>query len=156
AAGFSLEWRQGPGAEELVVVAPTRAPVRAPDVAALPSNRGGLARLIERELERVGCYRGPITGAWDGAAQRAMQAVLVHANARLPVDRPDPVLLRLVQGEEQRVCARSCGQRSASAGDDCMPAERSAAAPIEAVPAERASISEPRTEQRPQQSEDTA
>lgn len=65
---------------------------------------GALARALQRELKRVGCYNGEISGAWTTASRLAMKTFLERANAALPVDKPDPVLLSLVQGHRERAC----------------------------------------------------
>jgi hypothetical protein len=39
-----------------------------------------------------------------------MKAFTEHVNARLPVDKPDPVLLALLQSHQGRACTASCGE----------------------------------------------
>lgn len=72
---------------------------------AMPTDFPSLAREIQRELKRVGCYGGEINGRWTPATRAAMKAFVDDANARLPVDTPDQVLLSLVQGERGTACA---------------------------------------------------
>lgn len=62
---------------------------------------------IQRELTRVGCYRGAMTGLWSPDTKRAMSAFLLAANARLPINQPDDVLLSLVQSHDHV----NCGER---------------------------------------------
>jgi len=64
----------------------------------------GLTRALQRELSRVGCYDGPISGRWTTRSRKAMEKLLASANARLPSDRPDPVLLALAKGETEGAC----------------------------------------------------
>ena len=68
------------------------------------SARKGLVRDIQRELIRVGCYRGAVTGRWGADTKQAMSAFLLAANARLPVNEPDLVLLSLAQGHVHIDC----------------------------------------------------
>jgi hypothetical protein len=81
-----------------------------------------IARDLQRELARVGCYDGEIHGVWTPAACRAMKAFLDRSNAALPADEPDLILLLLVQAARDRVCGASCppGQGFAEGGR-CMP-----------------------------------
>lgn len=81
-----------------------------------------LARELQRELKRVGCYEGDADGDWKAASRRAMGAFLSKVNATLPVDRPDYILLTLLQGHADRACDLTCpaGQGVSSDGR-CVP-----------------------------------
>lgn len=69
-----------------------------------PADREALAREIQRELNRVGCYRGDIDGQWGPQSRQAMGAFTVGMKLRIPFDAPDEMLLRVVKGQMQRVC----------------------------------------------------
>jgi len=83
-----------------------------------PRDRVALARALQRELKRVGCYGGEITGVWTTSSRMAMKAFTERVNAALPVDAPDPVLLSLVQGHRDKACATACpaGQTATDGG----------------------------------------
>lgn len=82
-----------------------RAPIAPPQAPApLPPDRDGLARELQRELQRVGCYDGDISGSWSAPSRRAMKAFTEAVNATLPIDQPDYILLRLVQQHRGRAC----------------------------------------------------
>jgi hypothetical protein len=85
-----------------------------------PTDRAALARALQRELKRVGCYQGEITGVWTTSSRMAMKTFNERVNATLPVDNPDPVLLSQVQGRPERTCASACppGQ-TPTEGDAC-------------------------------------
>jgi peptidoglycan hydrolase-like protein with peptidoglycan-binding domain len=106
-----------------------------------PAGPVSLARALQIELRRVGCYRGEINGAWTPATRRAMKAFSAEVNARLPVDKPDEVLLALVRGHREGAC-----------GGDRPP--DSAAVPKLLVPPTPVTRAVPRTEepQRPSRS----
>lgn len=66
--------------------------------------RRALVLEIQRALVRIGCYRGPVTGIWAADTKNAVKAFLSVANARLPIDKPDDILLHLVKGGGQLAC----------------------------------------------------
>lgn len=59
---------------------------------------------IQRSLTRAGCYRGAMTGLWASDTKEALSAFLVAANARLPIQQPDDILLHLVNGADHATC----------------------------------------------------
>jgi len=81
-----------------------------------------LARNLQKELKRVGCYDGELTGTWSAASRKAMAAFTDRVNATLPVDAPDYILLTLVQGHAAQACGKGCpaGQTASSDGR-CLP-----------------------------------
>jgi peptidoglycan hydrolase-like protein with peptidoglycan-binding domain len=101
------------------------APALAPmgTAAPLPHNAVTLARALQQELQRVGCYDGKITGTWSPATQRAMRAFMTRVNAALPTDTPDVILLSLVRGNPgTNVCSRDCpAGQTASREGQCVP-----------------------------------
>ncbi len=141
---------------EPVYTVPSRAPEPAPapptPTAAArpvdPTDRAALARALQRELKRVGCYQGEITGVWTTSSRMAMKTFNERVNATLPVDNPDPVLLSLVQGRRERACSAACpagqtpveggtcvpGATTAKAGKTPSEAKSEAERPAEALP----------------------
>jgi hypothetical protein len=85
---------------------------------ARPLNPAGLARELQRQLKRVGCYQGQITGVWTTVTRRSMRAFTDHVNALLPVDQPDYILLAMLHGYEGQACGGECpvGQGRAKNG----------------------------------------
>ena len=69
-----------------------------------------LIRKLQRGLSQLGCYSGPMNGQWDAPTRRGMGAFIARANARLPFDKPDIVLLALVQAG-----TKASGRRNANA-----------------------------------------
>lgn len=67
-----------------------------------------LARRLQVELRRVGCLRAGADGVWGHASKRAMQRFADKIDASLPTDRPDAVLLMLVETYEDRACGAPC------------------------------------------------
>ena len=116
---------------------------------AVPNDRASLARALQRELQRVGCYDGEINGNWSTSTRMAMKAFTDRVNASLPTDAPDYILLSLVQRHEGKACGTGCptGQNLSDEGR-CVPsAVLAKAAPTkpvgsgEAKAAERSGVS---------------
>jgi hypothetical protein len=103
---YSRDARGGTGEPVYTVPSPSSAPTPkavAPQRIA-PENEAALARELQRELRRVGCYNGEISGVWTTSSRLAMKTFVERVNAALPIDKPDPVLLSLVQGHRERAC----------------------------------------------------
>ena len=84
--------------------------------------RASLARELQRELKRVGCYDGAINNSWTLSTRTAMKAFNNRINAMLPVDNPDQILLALVQDHRDRVCDVACPAGEGLAKDGrCLP-----------------------------------
>jgi hypothetical protein len=85
--------------------------------------RANLSRDIQRELKRVGCYDGEISGEWTTGTRRAMKTFVDRVNAALPTDEPDHILRTMVQGHPGNACGKACpaGQTAANDGR-CLPA----------------------------------
>ncbi|MFN0218053.1 MAG: hypothetical protein ACKVP4_04460 [Hyphomicrobium sp.] len=108
-----------------VVIADPASPAFKPITSSKPGDamtRAELARDLQRELTRVGCYGGEINGGWTTSTRRAMAAFNERVNATLPITEPDYILLSLVQGQSGLVCSAECpeGQVKADYGR-CVP-----------------------------------
>ena len=80
--------------------------------------KSALVRDLQRELKRVGCYDGEISGSWSAATRRAMSTFIERVNATLPVEQPDFILLTLVQGSQPSACAAKCASDQAIGDGD--------------------------------------
>ena len=67
-----------------------------------------LTREMQRELRRVGCFHGPVTGAWTPSTRAAMKDFTRRMNASLPVDEPDQILLAMLRSHADNACAKDC------------------------------------------------
>ena len=91
------------------VVSPTRYPHAGLAVRPLDgTTRWKLARDLQRELKRVGCYSGKVDGSWGAGSRRAMAGFVRRVNASLPVEEPDHILLSLLRSQRSQVCGREC------------------------------------------------
>lgn len=100
-------------------------------------DRASLARELQRELKRVGCYSGDVNGVWTTSSRMAMKSVTDRVNATLPIDNPDDVLLSLVRGQQEGVCGVPCptGQTANDTGR-CQPSAVLAKGPADVAPQE--------------------
>jgi hypothetical protein len=107
----------------VLVARPIEAPQPTAKVTKGDNTRTALARDIQRELTRVGCYKGAVDGAWSAETRSAMRAFIDRVNASLPIDEPDHILKTLVQGHPGSACGLSCptGQNLTADGR-CLPA----------------------------------
>jgi peptidoglycan hydrolase-like protein with peptidoglycan-binding domain len=93
-----------------------------PERFAIPKGRDALARELQKELRRVGCYEGEISGIWSPSTRRAMSAFIERMNARLPIEEPDAVLFAMVKGQHETVCGKACPAGEAQSADGrCVP-----------------------------------
>lgn len=81
-----------------------------------------MGRQLQTELKRVGCYVGDPHGLWTRESREAMSAFIDRANAILPVDEPNGILLALVRTYDGKVCGERCpaGQGLSHTGR-CVP-----------------------------------
>ena len=115
---------EGAPATEVIRVPPEKVRSFLQEAIPHPGDRASLARELQRELARVGCYYGEINGAWTTSTRQAMKAFIERVNAALPTNHPDAILLTLVRGHSGKACGTSCpaGQGRADTGR-CVPTE---------------------------------
>src|SRR5215468_4602464 len=107
----------------VATVAPHIGKLRIPqERLAIPKERDALARELQKELRRVGCYEGDINGTWSQSTRRAMKTFIERMNARLPIEQPDAVLYALVKGQDELVCGKACSHGEVQSADGrCIP-----------------------------------
>jgi len=106
----------------VVTPAPTAYPRLTSSNPADEASRYKLIRDLQRELRRVGCYEGEIDGDWGPMSKRAITTFTARVNASLPTDKPDYILLTLVQRHDQPVCGVNCPSGQSLAGNGrCVP-----------------------------------
>lgn len=90
---------------------------------AIPTNRYELARAVQAELRRVGCYYGDIDGDWGSGSKRAMSNFTGRINASLPLEAPDAIMLTMVRRFEGQACSATCRSDEMFTSDGrCVPA----------------------------------
>lgn len=87
-----------------------------------PLSRAALARDIQTELARVGCYLGEIDGVWGSGSKRAASLFMDRVNAALPMGEPDVFMLSLLRAQDDEVCGAACPQgQGLTASGRCVP-----------------------------------
>ncbi len=86
-----------------------------------PDSRYKLITDIQQQLKRVGCYWGRIDGSWGAASKNSMLSFMQRVNATLPSDKPDYVLLTLLQSQRGKVCGECPADQALSPGGRCVP-----------------------------------
>lgn len=122
-AKATLGERPGKAGPVATVAEPAARKPVAFETVTVPNDPIAIARALQIELRRVGCYDGETHGIWSTASRKAMRAFTDRVNASLPIDRPDFILLSLVQAHPGQACGAGCpsGQVTSEAGK-CVPA----------------------------------
>ncbi|KAB2940552.1 MAG: hypothetical protein K8F92_11870 [Hyphomicrobium sp.] len=104
-----------------------------------PESRYKLVVDIQQQLKRVGCYWGRANGAWNANTREAMRDFTTRANAALPVDKPDYLLLTLLKSHTGRSCGaneptvaaqpRGKGEDAVAAAPEVLPWKANGAQP---------------------------
>lgn len=100
-----------------------------------------LARQIQSELKRLGCYGGTLDGSWGSGSRAAMTEFISAVNASLPTNEPDVILLTLLKGHKGNVCGITCGPHQVATGGRCI--ERDVVASVADPAARVASLNKP-------------
>jgi hypothetical protein len=114
-----------------------------------PAGPAVLARQLQAELKRVGCYAGAVDGDWGAGSRSALSLYNRHAGAKLDLALASLAAIEAVRGKSTRVCPLTCGRGMRAEGDTCVairepatrrePASRREAPPKrEAAPERRA------------------
>jgi hypothetical protein len=97
-----------------------------------------IAREAQKELHRVGCYEGDVSGIWTPSSRLAAQRFIDRVNAKLPIDKPDEVLLALLRDQSGFVCGQCQPNQTLDAAGRCIPT-----ALINRAPRSRSTATEP-------------
>jgi hypothetical protein len=104
----------------VAAVSPPQTPVLAAPPA--PVEPGDLARQLQVELKRVGCYPGDADGNWGPNSRRALDAYNHAAKAKFDPREPTPDALDAVRASKARMCAPDCPRGTEPADNgSCQP-----------------------------------
>jgi hypothetical protein len=83
-----------------------------------------LIRSVQRELERVGCFKGKIDEKWGSpATAEAVRKFSRYARVEVP-DLPSPDFLKAIKERDGRVCPLTCGPRQILRNGACVAAPK--------------------------------
>jgi len=78
-----------------------------------------LARAMQTELKRIGCYPGDIDGVWGGKTKDALKQFSSLTKTSLPSDEPTPQALMVISGQKGTVCSLKCSQDQIFSDGQC-------------------------------------
>ncbi|MCP3368490.1 caspase family protein [Bradyrhizobium cajani] len=78
-----------------------------------------LAKSVQSELSRVGCFTGAVDGEWNAASQRSLALFNRHAGTKLEVKLASLDALDAVKLRPSRVCPLICDRGYRPDGDQC-------------------------------------
>jgi hypothetical protein len=80
-----------------------------------------LARSLQFELKRVGCFNGAVNGEFDDATRTASHAFAKLTSIHMP-DELSPEAIKAVREIDKRVCPLACPDGERAEGDRCIAA----------------------------------
>ncbi|WFU45020.1 caspase family protein [Bradyrhizobium sp. CB82] len=97
-------------------------------VATLPSPQASapstsppeLAKSLQTELRRVGCFSGSANGEWDAASRRSLELFNQNAGTKFDAKAANPDALDAIKLKTARVCPLTCGSGLKRDGDRCV------------------------------------
>lgn len=97
-------------------VASLPAETAAPDQTMPPKE---IARSIQAELKRVGCFGGTVDGEWNATAQRALKSFNARAGTKYDASLASLEILDAVKARPARICPLVCEHGFRADGDRC-------------------------------------
>jgi hypothetical protein len=117
---------KGPAANIEPPAATSAAPAQGSKAAALsqpelprPPSGLELARLMQTELNRVGCFTGSIDGEWGAGSQRSLSLFNRNAGTKFEVKTASLDALDAIKLKQGRVCPLVCEHGFRADGDHC-------------------------------------
>ena len=117
-------------AEATTILLPSRSGREEMKASSQPYKDGeplGLVRDLQRELKRIGCYPYEVDGEWTPGTRRAMKDFSERVKAALPIERPDPSQLVVLQSHPEIVCRERCRVGESLADNRCLATSQVAA-----------------------------
>jgi hypothetical protein len=107
-----------------------------------PMDPHEMARQLQAELHRVGCYSGGIDGSWGPSSSDALRRFNEHAKTDLNFETANAESVDVVRARTGRICPLVCGPGETPHNNRCVAARRERPQePINAIPPAQASAS---------------
>ncbi|MEH2487332.1 caspase family protein [Bradyrhizobium sp. AZCC 2230] len=117
ASDSSQEAKPNPDAKVAALPAPQPS---APTPPPTPPSKAELAKSVQAELRRVGCFSGPADGDWDPASRRSLELFNKNAGTTLDAKAASTEALDAIKLKSARVCPLVCGSGQKRDGDQCV------------------------------------
>ncbi|GLR85830.1 hypothetical protein GCM10007857_25410 [Bradyrhizobium iriomotense] len=85
-----------------------------------PPPQAEVAKLVQAELRRVGCFTGSANGEWDAASRRSLELFNQHAGTKFDVKAASVDVLDAIKLKPARVCPLICASGFKRDGDRCV------------------------------------
>ena len=85
-----------------------------------PPSPAELAKSVQTELRRVGCFAGSADGEWNKASRRSLELFNKSAGTRLDVKLASLDALEAIKSKPARVCPLICEYGSRADGERCV------------------------------------
>ena len=85
-----------------------------------PPSKAEVAKSVQAELRRVGCFSGPADGDWDAASRRALELYNKNAGSTLDARAASTEALEAIKLKTARVCPLTCKSGQRRDGDQCV------------------------------------
>ncbi|WGD52922.1 caspase family protein [Bradyrhizobium sp. CB1650] len=91
-----------------------------PQAPAPPTAPPDLAKSLQTELRRVGCFTGSANGEWDAASRRSLELFNQNAGTKFDAKSASADALDAIKLKTARVCPLICGSGLKRDGDRCV------------------------------------
>ncbi|MFK4530580.1 hypothetical protein ABIF90_008561 [Bradyrhizobium japonicum] len=85
-----------------------------------PPSPAELAKSVQTELRRVGCFTGSASGEWDAASRRSLELFNQSAGTKFDTKMASADALDAIKLKPARVCPLICGSGLKRDGDRCV------------------------------------
>ncbi|WP_141935089.1 caspase family protein [Bradyrhizobium sp. UNPA324] len=82
--------------------------------------KADIAKSVQSELSRVGCFTGAVDGQWNAASQRSLALFNRHAGTKFDVKLASLDALDAIKVKPERVCPVICDHGYRASGDQCI------------------------------------
>ncbi|WP_407165113.1 caspase family protein [Bradyrhizobium sp. ORS 111] len=90
------------------------------DVAKTDADKADIAKSVQSELSRVGCFTGAIDGQWNAASQRSLALFNRHAGTKFDAKLASLDALDAIKLKPSRVCPLICEHGYKADGGQCV------------------------------------
>ncbi|WP_407146998.1 caspase domain-containing protein [Bradyrhizobium sp. ORS 86] len=108
---------QADKAPNLAALSPEPRPT---DVAKTDADKSDIAKSVQSELSRVGCFTGAIDGQWNAASQRSLALFNRHAGTKFDAKLASLDALDAIKLKPSRVCPLICDHGYKADGGQCV------------------------------------